>query len=473
METTNMISSSELVNREDELRNIEEALYRLTTPDKKIPKQILEFNGIGGIGKTALLERFLQQCKTIKNLRYSFIDFSKFLKDGKIDLNILNIIVVTIVKQINIKNDLFNQIVGAKIDNSRKTDLTPELIKYLRRILKSPQDHAPIVLIFDSVDVVDQNVKDWLSSILELTVDAGKILFAVASKISLGLSKRPNLEKKVYSFRLKELNQEFTLRQIQGFSHFDKIEDLETFAHVVFRMTHGHPLANLIVVSEARKDEYNPQTISNKSYEFVRIIDQQVVREKVFYGYDAKEIDRFREMLTLLSIPRMFNLNSMGKLISQFAPDHALKSSWHYSNYIRELKAETSFIRYSQEKSAYVVDPILRNVFSLMLKNEKLKNFRTIHGFLVDMYTEWIAEAKGTDKTKFFIEKIYHQLSLEEPINSLLVQFKEFSKIVGRYMPEEQRRDAKQQFIEEFKLDQDLSEFFNESAKHKIREMFD
>jgi len=469
MVTTNTNSSFDLVNRENELRTIDEALYRLTTPGRLLPKPILEFNGIGGIGKTALLKKFRQECME-KKLHYSFVDFAEFDKAEQIDLNM---IIINIVQQIDIKNDLFYQIISSASEADPIQDLTPKVIEYLDLILKKPQEEIPLALIFDSVDEVDQNVKKWLISIIDRTIEAGKILYAVASKISLGFSQLPKLERRVYSFRLKELDQKYTLEQLRVFSHFDEPEELENWARAVYRLTHGHPLANEIVMSEAKKKKYHPHNIDSIQYEFVQIIDQQVVTEKVFHRYDSKEINRLRQILTPLSLPRLFNLVSMGKLIGKFAPEHALRSSWHYSNYIRELQAETSFIHYSREKSAYVVDPILRSVFSLTLKNEELDKFGTMHEFLIDMYTDWIADARGTDKTKFFIEKTYHQLVLGEAADSLLPNFKDFAQIIGQNMSEDKCRDAKQQFIMEFSLDPDLGEFFDESIKYKIRKMFE
>ncbi|MGI0014219.1 MAG: hypothetical protein ACREBU_12380, partial [Nitrososphaera sp.] len=377
------------------------------------------------------------------------------------------------VRQIEIKNDWAARIEASTKDATSKQDLTSSFIEYLRVILQTPQPETPLALIFDSVDEVDKTIKDWLISLVERTIEAEKILFAIASKISLGFDKIPNLEKKVYSFRLKEFDREFTLRHIEGFSHFDKTENLNNWAHAVFRLTYGHPLANEVVVEEARKRRYHPQTISSKQYEFIKIIDEQVINEKVFHGYDDKAINRFRQMLTHLSIPRMFNLVSMGKLIREFAPEYALRSSWHYSNYVRELQAETSFVRYSREKSGYTVDPILRSVFSLTLKNENQIKFMNMHKFLVNMYTGWIADAKGTDKTKFFLEKIYHQSAIGISTDSLLRQFQKFAEIVGQNMSEDKRRDVKQQFIEEFSLDPDLSDFFDETMKNDVQQMFE
>ncbi len=468
--TKSNTQSVEIVNREDELRAIDDTLYRLTTPDRLLPKQILEFNGIGGIGKSALLQKFSQACKAKANLRHAFIDFAEFLEEKRIDINK---VVVRIVQQIDIRNDLFNQIVDNASNQSNPHESTPKLIEYLEFILKSPLRETPLVLIFDSVDEVDEKVQDWLVDLVEQTIDAGKILFALASKISLGLLEKPSLEKKIYSFYLKEFDQESTLRQLQNFSHFDKSENLQTWTKAVFRMTHGHPLANVVVVSEAHKRQYHPQHINSKQYEFARLIDQRVVIEKVFHGYGTKQIDDFRERLTPLSIPRRFNLVSMGKLIEKFSPQYALKSSWHYSNYIRELQAETSFVRYSGKKSAYTVDPILRSVFLLTLKNEDPKKFNAIHEFLIELYINSITDAKGTDKTKFFLEKIYHQSCLDRPVNDLLLEFQEFAKIVGYKMSEDKRRDARQQFIEEFKLDSDLNELFDEMTKNRIQKMFE
>jgi hypothetical protein len=467
---TTAFKNFEVINREDELNAMQEILYRLTTPGRLLPKPILEFNGIGGIGKTVLLRKFWQESKMREGLRSAFIDFHEFFENQQTNLNKL---IFDIVQQIGIRNELSTHIEATANTPIITQDLSSSLIEYLRSALQSPQKETPLALIFDSVDEADKNTKEWLISLVDNTVDAGKILFAIASKISLGFSQKSSLEKKIYAFRLKEFNQEFTLRHIQGFLDLDTTENLQNWANAVFRLTQGHPLANEVVVSVANKRRYPPQTISNNQYEFIKILDKEVVREKVFHGYDDEAVNKFRQILTYLSIPRMFNLVSMGKLIGEFAPEYAFKSSWHYSNYIRELQSETSFIRYSREKSAYVVDPILRSVFSLTLKNESPEKFILMHQFLVDMYTEWIQDAKGTDKTKFFIEKIYHQIPLGISSDYLIPQFKEFAEIVVQNIEEERQRDVKQQFIEEFRTDPDVGEFFDELTKSNIQKMFE
>jgi hypothetical protein len=149
-----------------------------------------------------------------------------------------------------------------------------------------------------------------------------------------------------------------------------------------------------------------------------------------------------------------------------------MESSWHYSNHIRTLQKETSFIRYSKEKSAYIVDPILRNVFSFTLKNNHPSKFKKINEFMVEIYSEWIVNTKGTDKTKYYLEKIYHLINLRCSINKLLREFTEFALDIGRKMDQENQRNVKQQFVEEFKLDPDLNDFFDDSTKNKIKGMF-
>ncbi len=462
-------TNPEIVNREDELSAIQETLYRLTTPGRVLSKSVLEFNGIGGIGKTTLLNKFWRETKTKKNLHGAFIDFKRFFEGQQVNLNAL---IVDIVRQIGIKNEASALLEALASDTAAQKDLTSNLIEYFQAILHASPQEASLALIFDSVDEADLDTKTWLIRLVDSTVDAGKILFAVASKMSMGFVKLPNLERKVYSFRLKEFDQEFTLRQIQTFSHFEKTENLDKWAHAVYRLTQGHPLANEIVVAEAHKRQYHPHTIASNQYELIKILDEQVVNQKVFQGYDEKAIGMFRQMLTHLSIPRMFNLVSMGKLIGEFAKEYALKSSWHYSNYVSDLQNENSFIRYSREKSGYVVDPILRSVFSLTLKNENPDKFSGMHKFLADLYAAWIEDAQGTDKTKFFIEKIYHQLSLGAPANTMIPQFKDFADLLEKSIAEERRRDAKQQLIEEFKADPDLGEFFNEEEKRLIQSLF-
>jgi hypothetical protein len=129
-------------------------------------------------------------------------------------------------------------------------------------------------------------------------------------------------------------------------------------------------------------------------------------------------------------------------------------------------------VLYSREKSAYVVNPILRSVFSLTLKKDAPEKFAEMHKFLVEMYNDWIKSSKGTDKTRFFLEKIYHQLALEKPADSLMPQFRDFARTIGQRLSGVKRQDAKEQFMEEFNNDPDLDELFEEKLKDEIKDIF-
>lgn len=469
------ISSQVFVNRESEMRSMDDVLYQLTSPDQPLRKAILEFNGIGGIGKSTLLQKFSEECKTKKELHSSFIDFLRYQSEQNTDLNrIIAYIVTQIVTQIDIKNEQYHVVLDSAMNMDEPIEaLTPYLIHYLRLILRAPQKQIPLVLVFDSVDIVDVAVRNWLITLVERTIDAGKILFVFASKIALGFSKSPSLERRAYSFQLKEFDQQFTSIQIKHLWRFNKPKELDDWARAIFQMTKGHPLANKLIIDEVRNKKYHPENITLRKNELIQQINTHVVTEKIFNKYSNDEIARYRDILTPLSIPRRFNLVSLRYLIEKFAPQYALISSWHYSIFIRELQSETSFVRYSKEKSGYIVDPILRNVFSTLLKSENPQLFKEIHSSLIQLYNESILNAKGTDKTKFFLEKVYHQLSIGVQVGSLISQFEEFVNFIEQNINEEQRHDTKQQFIEEFSGDLDIGSFFNAPEKKTIVNLFD
>lgn len=439
--------SLNFVNRSEELAEVENVLNKLTTPGKLLQKQILEFNGIGGIGKTALLYQIVGRCRERKHLRYAYIDIAEYRQDVHIDKQ-------KVLWSIIDKLGLQEKIAGGR--ELEASVLYNQIVTFFRS-LSHASNYSPIVIFFDSVDEIALADRNWLKALSEEIVRPNSILIVCASKISLEFENNP----RVHSFQLKELDIEYSIRQLQLLSSKVPASDRDRWAKTIHKITSGHPLANQIVLTHTPIQQYDHDEILQKQYEIVKSLDDYVVNEKVFHGLSPEEKRRYTEILTPLSIPRMFNLVSMGKLIQKFAPDHAMVSSWHYSEYIRELQRETSFVRYSRAKSAYAVNPLLRKIFLLKLKGADPDLYKKINQFLVDTYQDWIPLARGTDKVKYFLELIYHLTCLDTKRQELKKAFKDFSGSIIEGLSEENQQNMKLQFTEEVERDTDLQDFFN------------
>lgn len=452
--------SIKFINRTEELNEIEDVLNTLTTPGKLPQKQILEFNGIGGIGKTTLLNQIVDRCRQKEYLKYAYIDIADY-RSG------VNIIKQKVLSSIIQKLELNDAITFDR--KFSEADLFDQLKAYFEGLSRS-SGYPPIVVFFDSVDEITLNDRNWLKALSEKMVVPYYILIIYASKISLDFENNPL----VRTFQLNELEQEYSVRQLELLSSKVPVRDRERWAKTIHKITGGHPLANQIVLTRTSAQRYNYDEIIQKQYEIVKSLDDYVVNEKVFHGLSPDEKRRYTEILTPLSIPRMFNLVSMGKLIQKFAPAHAMASSWHYSEHIRELQRETSFVRYSRAKSAYAVSPLLRKVFLLKLKGEDSTLYKEINRFLVNTYQEWIPMARGTDKVKYFLELIFHLTCLDTEHRKLNKAFKHFSSIIGEGLSDEYQPDIKLIFTEEFERDTELQGFFDSlpNFKNKILKYF-
>ena len=65
------------VNRDDEVGSIRNALKLLSDESKDyIQKSVFELNGIGGIGKTVLLQNAIKLCKNHEDIKYAQYDFA-------------------------------------------------------------------------------------------------------------------------------------------------------------------------------------------------------------------------------------------------------------------------------------------------------------------------------------------------------------------------------------------------------------
>lgn len=466
------------INRNDEESKLKNLLI---SPNRELPKLVFEVKGIGGIGKSLFLRKILTEFRKDRNKASSK---KNKIKPIVVYYDFDNITIAGSIKDISV--NLINQIKNAIGDEISRDEIftantsgvasKAQLIFSIKQLLNNPKIKLPVIIIFDSLEKSKPATKKWVIEIIEEFVDhVNSVFFILGSKRSANLENSSHI-KHFYSLSIEEFTQEDSLQQIKKLNQIEDLDNVDNSGYLIHDITKGHPLANELVIEKYKyKNEHGIKIFEKRANELIGYLFKNVIDNSVFGNFTQNEVIILQELLYILSIPRQFNLVSMNNLITKFSPSLDLGLSLDFGSYIPLLQKDTSFIRYSKEKSAYVVNPFLRKMFYMTLRKENRKKFNQINKFLIKQYEKWIFNTSGTDRMKFFLEKLYHLTSLNHKTIELTKFLNELDEFIDIIVKEAEPKDVvniKQQLYEEFKHDVDLYTYFDDVAKREIETKF-
>src|SRR5262249_29061870 len=123
---------------------------------------------------------------------------------------------------------------------------------------------------------------------------------------------------------------------------------------------------------------------------------------------DPARLDYFHTLLTILSLPRSFNLIIMQKLIEEYAPQYALKSSLAYIKQPKEMNQVIDVINWDLQQSGYCIDSSVRNLFLLKLRIEDHQLYVKMNEYLANMNKRFALEVPGLDSIRYLRQYLYH-----------------------------------------------------------------
>src|SRR5947207_3712068 len=146
------------VNREEELRFVEEKFNILLEKNDLIRIPIIEFHGVGGIGKTTMLKKIEKRCHDM-HLPSVWADASQGI--------------------LNFSRDIIQQIQQYNVQFTPKSEDLPEQSVYAARALLS---QGPMVFLVDSLDAANEEQLIWIENMLRELIGDNKLLEIQESK---------------------------------------------------------------------------------------------------------------------------------------------------------------------------------------------------------------------------------------------------------------------------------------------------
>ncbi len=399
--------SSDFVNREKELQQVEDAVDVLQDKQRLLRTPIIEYHGVQGIGKSILLREIKALCDN---------------------------------------RHLFN--IAEKAEH-----FTVDALEDAKPLLR---EREPVVVILDALDDASAEQLQKIETTLEeLFTDNDKLFIILASRNRQSFDNSRSISRKLTIHHLQPLEQKYCSQYLDARAQALSSQERD----LIFEWTRGYPLAMKVMTDAIVQQHLNPLQDEGR---IIRILIEEVIEKNLLANVaSSAEKERLQTLLALLSIPRRFNLILIQNLIKEFASQYQLVNNLAYITLPPSINEATSALEWSAERAGYCIDASVRNLFIRQYRIEQPQRYTEIHKFLALKNKEFAEQVTGSDRIRYLREFFYHLACSEEN----RVQEKLAQHLEQLVQPEAQSEsislqslDEFLQFYEEFQPDGELRE---------------
>jgi hypothetical protein len=372
------------VNRQAEMTLIDDAFKALQNyaHDSLLRTPIIDFFGVEGIGKTAVLEYIQEQCKQ-QQIRYILIDASQNASHFSQE----------IVKQVTERYHI----------DLHSLNNGDDLLQQSLHATKALLQQGTTVIILDSVDTTNEELLKRITVTLRDVINDKKLFVVLASKRGLLFDSERSLSRKLTSRQLKPLERKSCEQYLDMIAPPLNPEIRKS----ILDWTRGYPLAMQVMTTAVTEYKLDPAQPADQKA-LVNLIVERVIDQKVFARLAPAERRKYKEALTILSVPRHFNLVIMQELIEHFASDLKRESSLAYMQLPRSIKKDTDVLSWNMLKGGYAVDLPIRNIFRLRIQLEQTERYFDLHRFLAQLNKTLADQVTDSDRIRYLCEYLYH-----------------------------------------------------------------
>jgi len=423
------------VNRDAEIGLIDDAFHALKNYKEELVRTpIVDFYGVNGIGKTAILQQAAKRCQD-EGLRHILIDASQSTRQVAQDL-------------LREAQHYRAEIAGdGQVANPQR-----EAQVAMRELLKQ----GALVLLLDAVDASNQEQVRWIETLLRDVIEENKVFVALTSKRGLLFEHERSVSRKLSTVHVQPFNRRSCTLYLEQNASKLSVEARDS----IFEWTQGYPLAMQVMMQSMLEQQLDPHKAEDQRPLLDKIMEQ-VVEQGVLAGVTQEtEREESRSALALLSIPRRFNLMLMQELIERFEPEKLRRqSSLAYMGLPKKINQATNVLNWNVMRAGYAVEAPIRTIFLLKNRIEQPERYVAIQRFLALRNRQFAEEVSGSDRLRYLCEYLYHSAQTESA-QALTEIIKE---TVQRIIQEP--LSLFQQFFEEFRQDQNLRETLGEQTK--------
>ncbi|HEU5229771.1 MAG TPA: NB-ARC domain-containing protein [Ktedonobacteraceae bacterium] len=418
-----------IINRTYELSIIDEAFNALLDQTSLLRTPIIDVHGIEGIGKTTILQHVAQKCKEY-HLPYLWVDAS-----GGIPA-----IAHEIIEQI--KQHHPSLITHLNIENP-----LDQVVSAIQLLL----EQNAVVLVLDAIDTENEELLRWIELMLRDLLENNRLFVVIASRKSLQFEHERSVARKLTPLQLNPFD------RASSEQYLDTIDIEPETHHYIFKWTRGYPLAMDTMARAMSAGQFDLEKSQDRK-RLIKIITERVIDRGILAKIDPSEYQWYRAILSLLSVPRRFNLVIMQMLIRQYASQFAPQNSLAYIGLPKRINRTTDILNWNMPRAGFSIDAPIRNIFLLQLQIEEPEAYFAIHSTLARINQQLAEAVTGTDRVRYLQEYLYHSAhtSTGETLQQLLEQT--VQQIIN------ESPEAFSQFSEEYSQDEELKEALGAQA---------
>ena len=419
------------INRDAEMTLIDDAFKALHNYEEELLRTpIVNFYGVEGIGKTAILRHVERKCQD-QNLRYILIETIKDAQD--------------------LSHELFRQAKKYNVSLSfaeEDDDLSHQSIEATKALLSQ----GTVVMLLDAVDTTNEGLVAQIAETLRGVIEDDNKLFVVLTSRKCLLFENDRLiSRRLTSLQLKPFDQKGCQDYLDSIGTPLEKEVRE----YIYNWTRGYPLAMEVMTGAIITQQLDPRREGDQK-ELLELIAERVIDQGVLASLNASRLETYKAALMLLCIPRRFNLTIMQELIENFEPDLKRKSGLSYMSLPRTLNQDTDVLSWNMLKAGYSLDASVRNIFILKNRIEDHERFLAIHRFLAGLNKRLADGVPGSDRIRYLREYLYHSAITSDP-QGIEQMVRQIVQLIAQ-----EPAALFEQFHEEFLQDEELKDVLGE-----------
>lgn len=358
-----------MIDRKQQQQEIS-GLFRELGNDPKF--RLLEFYGIGGLGKSRILNVAKQECRA-RNVPFAAIDFYAFSSQSSqhAELDILLRICDTLETYADTTparsyvTALDRDCTGEGAHPARGAAADHEQLIGFRRQLTEVLDSNPLILVLDSVEHCPDELFNWLGrDFLAPLVAEQKV-----SSVLVFLSGRgPRLAESHWPWTLKSVGRSFRLNPLEFEHSVEHIEslpeggDYHQVAREIYALSSGHPYSTESIIYWLSSLGVKVEDVGSRRTELAKQLREEVIQKYILFKAD----DWVLPFLEVACYFRWFTSSYISEFISKHRPELGkdLPVQW-YSARLVELQKRPLHLVYL-DKAHYRLEPTLQKLLHIV-----------------------------------------------------------------------------------------------------------
>jgi hypothetical protein len=378
------------VNRDDELLEIDKKVEQLQAGGT-VPDPIVNFWGVGGIGKTWLLQhlyhRYRYQAEPsigLPSLKRSTFALLYTFSDEPRTTSLTQAVKELGAQALSQLPSSVSNEDHALLVRASETGNVEALLRSLAKL----STRFVLLLLLDAADTVPASVWEELETqLIEPVVLGGNALVIVAGRRQVPRWRRFEVRRRVMEpekSHLRAFDRQAVINQINKLDYRIPIDLLLPY-------TAGNPLLVEAIAWHIRA--WTPQ---DKKPDQASLNQHRGDLLQILSAYEQQLLEHvpsdLKPVLYAVSPLRFYRLESLRFMLTKQSPEAGSRSEFYYLNTLRALDREIEVVWWDRECRAYATSETVRKVINRRWLLEDGKNYTARHGSALEMYWDWASD---------------------------------------------------------------------------------